>query len=44
MSEVLGAVQNLQLVDPLFQNVKFFVSGKANEKVNEVLLFKYISL
>jgi hypothetical protein len=36
MSEVLDAVQDLKLVEPLFQNVKFYVSGKAQQKVNEV--------
>jgi hypothetical protein len=36
MSLVLDAVQDLKLVDPLFQNVKFYVSGKAHEKVSEV--------
>jgi len=34
MSEVLDAVQDLKLDDHLFQNVKFYVSGKAREKVN----------
>jgi hypothetical protein len=34
MSEVLDSVQDLKLDDPLFQNVKFYVSGKALEKVN----------
>lgn len=34
MSEVLDAVQDLKLNEPLFRNVKFYVSGKAHEKVN----------
>lgn len=33
MSEVFDAVQDLKLDDRLFQNVKFYVSGKAHEKV-----------
>jgi hypothetical protein len=34
MSEIWDAVQDLKLEDRLFQNVKFYVSGKAHEKVN----------
>jgi len=34
MSEILDAVQDLKLDDHLFKNVKFYVSGKAREKVN----------
>lgn len=30
----MNAVQDLKLDDHLFQNVKFYVSGKAREKVN----------
>jgi len=30
----VNAVQDLKLDDHLFQNVKFYVSGKAREKVN----------
>jgi hypothetical protein len=34
MNEVLDAVQDLKLDEPVFRNVKFYVSGKAHEKVN----------
>jgi hypothetical protein len=34
MSEVLDAVQDLKLDELLFGNVKFYVSGKAEEKVS----------
>jgi hypothetical protein len=34
MSEVLDAVQDLKLEEVLFRNVKFYVSGKADEKVS----------
>lgn len=44
MSEVLDAVQDLKLDDNLFQNVKFYVSGKAREKVNGNVLCVYDQL
>jgi hypothetical protein len=34
MSEVLDAVQDLKLEEALFRNIKFYVSGKADEKVS----------
>jgi len=37
MSEVLDAVRDLKLDDHLFQNVKFYVSGKAREKVMQTV-------
>lgn len=54
MSEVLDAVQDLKLDDHLFQNVKFYVSGKASDKVNAnglrvydqlcLLMYNFVSL
>ena len=43
MNDILSVLEDLKIEEPLFQNVKFYVSGNAHEKVS-VSLWDTISI